>query len=437
MASLITSTLLGSKLVLLGGITMSVGLFIFPFTFIANEIMTETHGKAASKKLIATGIWIQLYVLFFVSVGALLPSSPVRDLGDAYEKMFALAPRMVIASMIAYAVSQLTDITAFLKIKTMTQGRHLWLRANLATYISQAIDTTLFMVIFLGGVLPWGALLKTGITAYLVKIILGTVDTPFVYLGVKLVRWLDAKEKQQLLVTAVKTDIFKKGDDLVSFVVRHTPTNLIHEGIILAITSKIVSIAEDQVVSRNTIDKKTLVRREADVFLTETVHEVSLTIKHGILIPTAGIDESNSETNEFILFPKDPYQSAEKLWKGLKKAWGLKNLGVIITDSHTQALRKGVTGIGLSHYGFKATRDLVGQNDLFGRSMKMTHVNTLDALSVAAVYQMGEINECCPLAVIDAPHVEFTQSTSQNEIQIPLDEDLYGALFSKLGKEKS
>lgn len=235
-------------------------------------------------------------------------------------------------------------------------------------------------------------------------------------------------------VVPIRTEVFSVGRDLAEFVVASISRERVSEGMVLAITSKIVSLAEGAVVARSATEKGPLIRREAEVFLGETLFGVALTIKHGILIPSAGIDESNSVDDAFILFPKDPYASARRLHAELRVKWGLRDLGIIITDSHTQPLRKGVTGIGLSHWGFRATRDLVGTKDLFGREMKMTHVNVLDALAVSAVYAMGEVAERRPLAVIYGSGAEFTDSTSSAEIAIPRDEDLYGhLLFPRTG----
>ena len=230
-------------------------------------------------------------------------------------------------------------------------------------------------------------------------------------------------------VIPLRTEVFSAGEDLVDFVVRGVPRERVAEKMILAITSKIVSIAEGALVPRGEIGKPELIHREAEAYLGETLYGVALTIKHGILIPSAGIDESNSVDGAFILFPKDPYASARRLHAALRKAWGLHDLGIIITDSHTQPLRKGVTGIGLAHWGFKATRDLVGESDLFGREMKMTHVNVLDALAVSAVYGMGEVAERRPLALIYGSGAEFTETSSQTEIAIPREGDLYGHLL--------
>ena len=83
-------------------------------------------------------------------------------------------------------------------------------------------------------------------------------------------------------------------------------------------------------------------------------------------------------------------------------------LGVIITDSHTIPLRRGVLGISLAHYGFAPLKDYRGNADIFGRTLKMTQTNIPDGLAAAAVVLMGEGAERTPLALItDVPWVKF------------------------------
>lgn len=182
--ALVTSNLIGSKLVLVGSVTVSAGLFVFPFTFITLDIVTERFGRETAALIVKIGIMLQVFTLIFLTVGALLPSSPQRDLGDAYARMFSLAPRMILASITAYGVSQAVEVYAFSALKQKLHGKMLLLRANLATYASQALDTAIFITIFLGHVLPFTELSKTFLAAYFSKIIVGTIDSPLVNLGV-------------------------------------------------------------------------------------------------------------------------------------------------------------------------------------------------------------------------------------------------------------
>ena len=150
-----------------------------------------------------------------------------------------------------------------------------------------------------------------------------------------------------------------------------------------------------------------------------------------MLLPSAGIDQSNSPTGDYLLFPKYPYQSLKTLWQALKTNWSLKNLGLIMTDSHTTPLRRGVTGVGIAHFGFQAVLDQKGTNDLYGRELKVTTINHVDALAAAAVWVMGEGKEQCPLAIIKGAMLNWKGDSSSKDIRISPEEDLYRPLFQK------
>lgn len=243
-------------------------------------------------------------------------------------------------------------------------------------------------------------------------------------------------ELKPLIVHPLETRVFHPGDDLVQFIISHVPTQLVREGLIVAVTSKIVSVAEGRLVPAGAIDKRELVERESDHYLGEIGYGVHLTIKHGLLIASAGIDESNSETGSYILYPTDPYASARALRAPLSHHWGLKRLGVLITDSKTTPLRSGTTGVCLSYAGFRAINNMIGTPDLFGRELRMTRVNAADGLAAAAVLTMGEGRERRPLALIENAEVEFTSEIDPTEIQIPLEEDLYFPMLRGLVKPR-
>lgn len=241
----------------------------------------------------------------------------------------------------------------------------------------------------------------------------------------------------QLSVRGIKTRVFKMGEFLPSFIVEHILSVIGEtkqlEGKVLAVTSKIVSLSENRILSKDGISKKSLVRKEADVFLGEIGHGCFLTIKHGLFIASAGIDESNADGDYYILYPEDPFRSAQELYLDLVQRFGLSNFGVLFTDSHTSPLRAGVTGVTLAYAGFRGIRNHIGSPDLFGKPLKMTRVNVADALSVAAVYCMGESDESTPLALLDG-NVEFLprhESVNPQECVISPEYDLYGPLYLK------
>lgn len=235
--------------------------------------------------------------------------------------------------------------------------------------------------------------------------------------------------KKTFKVQAIETPIFRPGDHLAEFIIQALDSYKVPEKSILVVTSKLFSLVEGLMVKLDSEDKESLIKHESDQYIGKGVHDFHLTIKHGLLMPSAGIDQSNSPENDHLLLPRDPYKSLEDLWPVLREQWKLKQLGLLMTDSHTTPLRRGVTGVGLAHWGFKAVRDCRGELDLFDRELKVTTINNVDALSASAVWAMGEGADQCPLALIEGASLEWTDSSSHQEIQIPFKEDLYNILF--------
>ena len=232
----------------------------------------------------------------------------------------------------------------------------------------------------------------------------------------------------------IRTSVFHQGDDLIEFILRALDGKAIKEKSILAITTKIVSLAEGRVVAKKDIDKKSLIRQEADFYLGEIGQGISLTIKQGLLMAAAGIDESNSENGDYILHPRDLFVSAQKIRHALQEKLKLQDLGIILTDSRTNPLRLGVMGVGLAWAGFYPLRNLVGTEDIFGRPLKMTKVNLVDSLAAMAVLMMGEAAEQCPLCLIENAAVEFTDDPSEQEFILSPEDDVYRSLYQALIK---
>lgn len=236
-------------------------------------------------------------------------------------------------------------------------------------------------------------------------------------------------------VTGIRTrKILPTDRDLFGFLDENIPR--LRERSVVAITSKVVAILEGAVVPMEGTDKKKLIAREADKWLPpspRSKYNITLTVKNGILAATAGIDESNAD-GWYILWPKDPQGTANAMRKHLMKRFKLRELGVVLTDSTTKPLRRGVNGVAIAHSGFRALNDYIGTKDLFGRKLKMTMTNMMEGLAVSAVMIMGEGAERMPLAVIeDLPFVQFQKrNPSRKEVyglRVGMNEDLYAPLL--------
>lgn len=233
-------------------------------------------------------------------------------------------------------------------------------------------------------------------------------------------------------IKTIKTRIFKENGDLLSFVLRYVKK--LPEKSVIVITSKVVALSEGRTVEYKYKNQKIkLIKQESD-FSLKTKY-TWLTIKDGMVMAAAGIDESNAN-GKLILLPKDSFQSAKLIRNKLKKIFKVKNLGVLITDSRIFPLRAGVVGVALGYSGFGGIRNYIGTKDIFGRFLKMSRTDVADSLATSAVLCMGEGKEQRPLAIITEAPVVFIEKIKKDELCIDLKEDLYQPLFEKIKKIK-
>ena len=235
-----------------------------------------------------------------------------------------------------------------------------------------------------------------------------------------------------MVIRPIKTRVFQEGDDLFTFITEYFKK--ISEQSVVVITSKIVALAEKRiVVALNDKAKEKLIRAESE-FAIPTKY-VWLTVKDGMVMASAGIDESNAK-GKLILLPKDSFKTARVLRNKLRRKYGVRHLGILITDSRTIPLRAGVTGVALGYAGFRGVKDYRGKPDIFGRKFKFSRTDVADSLATAAVLVMGEGNERQPLAIIEGTPVKFCDRVNRDELRIDLQEDMYRPLFAKLPKLK-
>lgn len=235
-------------------------------------------------------------------------------------------------------------------------------------------------------------------------------------------------------VTAVKTKLLEANKYTLTEVLSESIDTLA-EGSVVAISSKIVSLCEGNVLSLKDISKDDLIKKEADRFIPKefSKYGVYLTIKNGMLIPSAGVDESNTN-GYYAMWPKDPQKTANYCWEFLREKFGLKKIGAIITDSTTSPLKWGVTGRAIAHCGFASINSKIGEHDLFNKTLRQTRINVADGLAASAVLCMGESIEQTPVAIIeDVPFVRFQDRVPTPEelrfLRIEIKDDLYAPLL--------
>jgi hypothetical protein len=182
---------LGNKQVALGPLAVEAGIFAFLLLVVTSSAVAELHGRAVANRLVQIG-FVPLIASVLLSVLVLaVPASPEMDPArrDAFQLIMSGTPRIWLGGIIAYGISQTINVTIFSALKGREGGRLLWLRAGLASVLSQIVDTLLFVTIAFLGVFPIGDLLFGQMLA---KVVLSAVLVPpVIYLLVALGRRLD------------------------------------------------------------------------------------------------------------------------------------------------------------------------------------------------------------------------------------------------------
>jgi uncharacterized integral membrane protein (TIGR00697 family) len=207
---IIAVNLLGTKITTFGVLTFSVGLFLFPFIFFITDIINEVFGKKVSREYIWIGLICQSVVLLYSLLAVNLPAATRFATQDpAYRSVFGSSIRIIIASLFAFIVSEMEDVRTFAILKKAFNSKYLWLRSGISTLISEAIDTSIFMIIAFhklpfdvswlgikGGVgYDLGFIFQISWSYYLLKIALAWFGSPIIYLGVN---WLNSGSKHSV-----------------------------------------------------------------------------------------------------------------------------------------------------------------------------------------------------------------------------------------------
>jgi queuosine precursor transporter len=183
-AALLVSDLIGGKFFRVAGLDFSVGMIPFPLTFLLTDIVNEFYGTEGARRLTYVGLVTALFVFGVINLAIALPTSPESLLsGAVFKSVIGSSVRLYIASLVAYLVGQLLDISIFFLVRRVTGERFLWLRSTGSTIVSQAIDSLTVSFVFLSGSKSVTYILQTARNGYLVKLALAVGLTPLIYLG--------------------------------------------------------------------------------------------------------------------------------------------------------------------------------------------------------------------------------------------------------------
>lgn len=239
-------------------------------------------------------------------------------------------------------------------------------------------------------------------------------------------------------VTPFKLEVVRPPqDDLLAKI--KTSALTLQEGDVVALSSKVVAIWQGRCVLRADTDKDELIKAHADLYLERNQVPgdfVMHTIVDGVFMPSSGIDPFG---DYYVLWPEKPKETAVELLEWFKKEYRVEKLYLVLTDSRSVMLRRGVVGMAVSWAGFEPLYDNRMRTDLVGVASGGSQTNLPDSIAAAAVLAMGEANEQTPLARLrGVPYVgeEYKAKYKDfNSFEFKMDEDIF-APFLKVPWKK-
>lgn len=185
MISIVLANIQALKQVTLFGMNGSMGDISYIGIYLISDILSENYGKEIAKKIVWLGIFSMLAVTMIMHLSLQLIPSPYDQAQIALNNIFSIFPRLVLASLCAFFVSQSYDIVAYqFWRKKFPAYRYIWLRNGMSTMVSQLIDNAIFTLIAFLGVFSLSYLVQIYCTSFILRTIIATIDTPFIYWSV-------------------------------------------------------------------------------------------------------------------------------------------------------------------------------------------------------------------------------------------------------------
>lgn len=172
------------KMVDLFGVEATLGNIVYASSFLVTDILSENYGKDYARRSVYFGFFSMISFVLLMNMALAFEPSANDFAAEPMQTIFGLMPRIAVASLAAYATAQFHDVYAYaFWKKKYPAGKHIWLRNNLSTMVSQALDTGVFTLCAFWGVYSASVLLEIALTAYVLKWLVALCDTPFVYLA--------------------------------------------------------------------------------------------------------------------------------------------------------------------------------------------------------------------------------------------------------------
>ena len=166
---LITANLFGAKIISIGPFTTTTALLIFPISYIINDCVAEVWGYRHARLMIVLAFFVNIAFIILSTIAVMVPAAPFWEGQEAFNFVFSLAPRIAIASLLAFLIGSLVNARVMAMMKARTPNQHFSLRAIASTVIGEAIDSLVFYPIAFLGLLPFTELVSLMIFQVVMK----------------------------------------------------------------------------------------------------------------------------------------------------------------------------------------------------------------------------------------------------------------------------
>ncbi|MCC6142455.1 MAG: queuosine precursor transporter [Candidatus Hydrogenedentes bacterium] len=181
--------MMGPKITNIFGFNTTMGAILYSGIYFATDLLGERYGKREANRAVFIGFAVSVLVIVMTQLSLLFqpttlgerPADLAARAHASQDVLFNMTPRFVLGSLLAYLISQTHDVWLFHVIKDLTAGRHLWLRNNVSTIVSQSIDTVVYAFVVWWGYVSLHEALALGAAKYMFKVIIALLDTPFIY----------------------------------------------------------------------------------------------------------------------------------------------------------------------------------------------------------------------------------------------------------------
>lgn len=206
---LIAANLLETKIIQIGSLSVTAGLLVFPISYIINDCIAEVWGYKKTRLIIWSGFVMNFFVAIMGLIAIAIPAAPFWEGEEHFNFVFGFAPRIVVASLLAFFVGSFLNAYVMSRMKIHSHGRHFSLRAVLSTIVGESADSLIFFPIAFGGIVAWKELLLMMLTQIVLKSVYEIIVLPITY---RLVRTIKKWENTDVYDTDISYNILKIKD---------------------------------------------------------------------------------------------------------------------------------------------------------------------------------------------------------------------------------